>query len=62
MDSGQGGFEKFDEMKELLDLKKQYPNHGGIFKVGELLELKGSKFRVKSIKPTELRLKLLRKE
>lgn len=34
----------------------------GIFKVGEIVILKESMFRIKSIKPTELRLKLLPKK
>ena len=68
MDTGEGKFKKFfakdeNELAEKInDLQKQYPKHGGIFVVGEVLELKGSKFRVKSIKPTELRLKLLPKK
>lgn len=65
MDTGNGKFkefeakddEEFEEKK--LKLFEQYPKHGGVFKIGEEVELKGSKFRVKSIKPNELRLKLL---
>jgi len=60
MDSGEGRFEQFDNPTQEADLREQFPLHGGIFKVGEHIELKGSKFRVKSIKPTELRLKLLK--
>lgn len=59
MDSGKGNFVPFDVPSDLAALKEQYPLHGGTFKVGEIVELKGSKFRVKSIKPKELRLKLL---
>ena len=62
MDTGEGRFQIFENAEiEEAGLKKQFPKHGGIFKVGEEVELKGSRFRVKSIKPTELRLKLLKK-
>ena len=42
-------------------LEEQYPNHGGWFHVGQIVEVEGSLFRIKSIKPTELRLKLLKR-
>jgi len=62
MDTGQGRFEMTENLKSKLDdLQETYPNHGGVFRVGEQIELKGSKFRIKAIKPTELRLKLLNK-
>jgi len=41
--------------------QKKFPNHGGLFTIGEKLELKGSLFRVKSIKPNRLVLKLLKR-
>ena len=65
MDTGSGKFKEFDAKdeeefeKKKLKLFEQYPKHGGVFKIGEEVELKGSRFRVKSIKPNELRLKLL---
>jgi hypothetical protein len=43
-------------------LEAQFTGHGGWFQVGEIVVIKDSRFRVKSIKPTELRLKLLPKE
>jgi hypothetical protein len=46
----------------IVAAKKQHPKHGGFFHVGQIVELSGSRFRVKSVKPTELRLKLLPKE
>ena len=61
MDSGQGKFVEIENDDHLEDLKESYPFHGGIFKVGEVVELKTSKFRIKSIKPTELRLKLIKR-
>jgi uncharacterized Zn finger protein len=66
MDTGKGNFERpnFDaEKKDIEDMYKammeKHPNHGGWFQVGEIIEIRGSHFRVKSIKPDELRLKLL---
>jgi len=58
VDTGQGKFEEFDPV-HLETMKAKHPNHGGWFRVGEEVELKGSRFRVKAVKPTELRLKLL---
>lgn len=61
MDTGEGRFREFEKMEELPDLQSEHPNHGGVFTVGEEIELKGSRFRVKHISPKELRLKLLPK-
>jgi len=44
-----------------VNWKTKHPQHGGWFRVGEVIEINGSFFRVKSVKPTELRLKLLPK-
>jgi len=64
MDTGNGKFEQvqaneeqFEKMKKLLE--EQYPSHGGWFREGEIVQLKGSTFRVKRIKPTEIVLKLM---
>jgi hypothetical protein len=67
MDDGKGTFQVLksqDELNEKMDaikaaMEEKYPNHGGWFKVGEEIELRGSRFRIKAVKPTELRLKLL---
>ena len=66
MDTGKGTFEQvavneeqLAQMKKLLEEK--HPNHGGWFREGEVVELKGSRFRVKRIKPTEITLKLLKR-
>ncbi len=74
MDTGQGEFKALEipdlpPSKSLDDavgeikqkMENAYPNHGGWFRVGEKVELNGSRFRVKAVKPTELRLKLLKK-
>jgi len=58
MDSGRGHFEEIPE--EIYEMANKQHIDSGVFKVGEELDLKGSKFRIKSIKPTELRLKLLK--
>lgn len=62
MDSGEGRFEQFDREEELAELQESYPLHGGVFCKGEVVELKGSKFKIKTISPKELRLKLLPKK
>jgi uncharacterized Zn finger protein len=64
MDNGQGKFEMLNKptQEKINKMEADNPDHGGWFRVGEVVELKGSRFRVKSIKPTELRLKLLPKE
>lgn len=68
MDTGKGRFEMVnakteDELKEAMQrLEAKYPEHRGWFRVGEIVELHGSRFRVKAVKPNELRLKLLPRE
>ena len=60
MDSGEGRF--IQAKREILEgLKGDYPKHGGIFTVGEELEIRGSKFCVKDISPFGIKLKLLKK-
>lgn len=61
MDDGKGTFVPFETEEELTKLCIENPFHGGWFRVGEEVVLKGSRFRVKAVKPTELRLKLLRR-
>jgi len=61
MDDGKGTFVPFMTAEELTKLQRENPFHGGWFRVGEEVELRGSRFRVKAVKPTELRLKLLRR-
>jgi len=60
MDTGEGNFRRIDAFEARKLENEDYPL--GIFKVGEIVMLKGSRFRVKSIKLKELRLKLLPKE
>lgn len=67
MDTGEGRFKGFTasgekEFKERMsELQKLYPGHGGIFKVGEEVELKGSRFKISKILQGGLKLKLLPK-
>jgi hypothetical protein len=73
MDTGNGRFEILQQpqndqpqegeaLQRLKDaLEQQHPNHGGWFQEGEIVSLKGSRFRVKRIKPTEITLKLLKR-
>ena len=67
MDTGNGTFKTIEAESEgklatmKAALEERYPNHGGWFRVGEEVEIHGSLFRVKSVKPTELRLKLLKR-
>lgn len=67
MDTGQGKFEQVqanneEQLKEMMKLLEgKHPQHGGWFREGEVVQLKGSRFRVKRIKPTEITLKLLKR-
>lgn len=67
MDTGKGTFEQLnaegtDKVEELIAaLEAKFPKHGGWFQEGEELVIKGSRFRVKRIKPTEIVLKLLKR-
>ena len=56
MDSGRGHFEKIPE--DIFNLAEEKWEKSGVFKVGELLEIKGSKFKVQRITPKKLILKL----
>ena len=62
MDDGKGELVPFKTEEELAKLQRENPLHGGWFRVGEEVVLKGSRFRVKAVKPTELRLKLLKRK
>lgn len=64
MDTGNGLFQMLQEENEKLaaikkaEMERQHPNHGGWFHEGELIEIKGSIFKVTRITPTKLTLKL----
>ena len=74
MDTGKGYFKQIehDETEEspeltsqqilenkMKALEDQFENHGGWFKENEVLELRGSKFRVSIVKPNKIVLNLL---
>jgi hypothetical protein len=61
MDTGEGKFEMFESVEKLEQLNKRYPNHGAIFREGEIVEIKGSRFRVSKIIRNGLKLALLPK-
>ena len=71
MDDGQGRMRSFEDGKALERLMKQFPEsptskdpyrQKGVFYVGEELEIKGSKFKVKDISPFGIKLKLLKQK
>ena len=59
MDSGEGKFVKIEEDKSAKELKEQFPNYGGIFSIGERIEIKGSLFKIVKITPKKLILRLI---
>ena len=61
MDSGEGRFVTADSIETLEGMESQYPDHGGKFTEGEIIEIRGSWFRVQKIAPKKLILKLLKK-
>ena len=62
MDSGEGRFEEIKSLRDIQEVYANHPNAKGIFTVGEELEIRGSKFRVKDISPFGIKLKLLKQE
>lgn len=59
MDNGKGMFEEITEEKFKEQLQKEEPM---VFKRGEVIEIRGSLFKVKKFSPTTLTLKLLPKK
>ena len=65
MDTGNGEFEMLqkERLDALLSRQEEMPERaGGIFSVGEQLEIKGSKFKVRKITRKDLVLRLLPRE
>ena len=68
MDTGEGRFEQFtseghkDFLKQLHDNRAKYPKSKGVFTVGEVLEIRESRFKVADISPWGIKLKLLKAE
>ena len=63
MDSGKGYFKQVDK-KDLERLLKENPDRqiDGFFSEGEELLIKNSRFRVQSIRPKKMILRLLKKD
>lgn len=65
MDTGNGTFVKMEQkegetlVEAVKRLEEEFPKHGGWFHVGQIVDCEGSTFRVKSVKPSEIRLKLV---
>lgn len=58
MDNGQGEFKEISE--ETYDkMEEEKPDNSQVFKTGEIFLLKGSFFRIQSIRPKKLVMKLL---
>lgn len=62
MDTGEGRFERLSDLQPetLKEARKRHPKSKGVFTVGEELEIRGSRFKVKDISPFGIKLKLLR--
>lgn len=59
MDNNEGLFKAINEEKFNEQVKENEPQ---VFRVGEILEIRGSRFQVKKIYPRKLLLKLLPKK
>lgn len=63
MDTYQGHFERFDNEQKLnervAELEKLREKIGSIFRVGEIVTIKDSKFKIRSIGKREMRLRLV---
>ena len=60
MDTGEGRMVAMDSPDEEEAMRKMYPKSKGIFTVGEEIEIRGSRFKVKDISPFGIKLKLLK--
>ena len=62
MDTGEGRFERLPDLQPTTveKARKHHPSSKGIFTVGEELEIRGSRFKVKDISPFGIKLKLLK--
>ena len=58
MDTGEGRFIHRDTVEKLEELATKYEKAGGIFSIGETVELRGSVFRVRKITRKDLILRL----
>ena len=64
MDTGEGYFKEIndkDAIRQIKDLMDEHPTFGGLFKKGEILQIRGSFFKVKKITPKDMVLHLMPK-
>jgi uncharacterized Zn finger protein len=59
MYQNEGYLKPIDDREELKKLMEDSMNVPRVFQVGQILEVNGGWFRVKSVKPKELRLKAI---
>jgi len=65
MDTGEGRFERFEALDggdfadRVNQLRRQYPKSRGIFQVGEVVMVKGSRLQVERINNDRIIFKLL---
>lgn len=63
MDSGNGEFMRYENNQKLNDkiteIERLREKVGSIFRVGEIVEIKESRFKIKSIGKREMRLRLM---
>ena len=59
MSAPQEKLRTLEQTSTVKDLRNKYPKSKGLFTVGEELEIKGSRFKVKDISPWGIKLKLL---
>ena len=59
MDTGEGRFMILECPDEYKSLAEKFPKRKGLFEIGEELEIKGSRFRIKKISVYGMLLKLL---
>lgn len=61
MDTGEGHFKMLKDLDGIEDLQKEYPNFGATFQVGEIVEIRDSRFEISKIIRNGLKLRLLPK-
>ncbi len=62
MDQGNGTFKRYADFLAAKEAQANNPLAGGIFQKGEILEIKGSRFKITQILDNGLKLSLLPKD
>lgn len=60
MDTGEGRMEMIHDDRFIDDMRKKYPKSKGIFTIGEIIEINGSRFKVYDISPFGIKLRVLK--